>query len=450
MPNITYLRNLENYSYISESVIPFKGTHTYRKNTNERFMYVYVIHCIPTNEWYVGKHVCRASTTDPLTEHYKGSGHLIEQRKHQYDWSKYFTLCILEFCPDTETLLQREQFYIRQYVDQYGELACLNCIYHNVGKRQSDRIQQAKAEPVIDNNTTFELRHQYYNRSYISDDVQPFAAEVDNGLGEIVKRFLYVYKITCLPTGNIYIGQHCSRENASDPLIDTYKGQGSKLRKLIQQYNWDQDFIFEIVEFCHDYEELDQREAYYIKMYKGQSPNLILNTATETPNCARDQMKRCRNTEEYKQKQRKFASKNYNAKKMSDAVKQHWRDPCYREVMYIHAKINGERRKQYYKDHPEVLEKIGREHSKALTCLTEFTSPKNGIYYPAGTIFPSTFECAKMLGYSHKRSVTNFIVNHKTHPMEWWAKVDGQNVYITKFVYVSDLTEDQKQKLNIV
>ena len=109
MPHNTYIRQIDNRSYISQKVVPFLGQH----NNQPRFLYVYAIHCLPTNEWYIGKHTCRSTTYDPLLEGYKGSGHLLKQRKNQYNWPADFQFIILEFCHNQRQLMDREQYYSR-------------------------------------------------------------------------------------------------------------------------------------------------------------------------------------------------------------------------------------------------------------------------------------------------------------------------------------------------
>lgn len=443
MSQNTYLRQIDNRSYASQEVVPFLGVH----NNQPRYLYVYVIHCLPTNEWYIGKHTCRSTTYDPLVEGYKGSGHLLKQRKKQYNWPVDFQFIILEFCHNQQQLIEREQYYIKQYIETYDKEQVINCIYHNVGERQSYRIIEYDKPIVVPNQL---IKTSFKNR-FFNNNLKPIRVGVDGGY-----RFMYVYKITCIPTGQFYIGQHCSRLNAKNPLVDRYKGSSTALNTLIKQFDWYNDFTFEIIEFCDSYEQLFVKESQQIIKHKQQYNDLCLNNSFGNEPCDRIHMKKYRNSDQYRQRQRELKLKHLQEhpevlEQNRQTMRQLWKDPEFRALMMYNAKVTGIKRSLMFKQHPELLEKIGREHSKQLIVLNDFTSPLNNKVFKQGTIFKSTFDCAKHIGFSHERSVTNSIVNNKKHPMQWWSKINGlgRPIFIVSFAYVDELTDDQKQQLAI-
>ena len=64
----------------------------------------------------------------------------------------------------------------------------------------------------------------------------------------------YIYKITCVLTGNFYIGMH-----STSNLNDGYFGSGKLLSRSVKKYGKD-NHLFEIIEFLPDRNSLKQRE----------------------------------------------------------------------------------------------------------------------------------------------------------------------------------------------
>jgi len=81
----------------------------------------------------------------------------------------------------------------------------------------------------------------------------------------------YIYKTTNLINGKIYIGQH-----KSDKFDNKYYGSGYILRQAIHKYHIE-NFICEIIEWCEDYESLDEREIYWISKYNSTDSNIGYN-----------------------------------------------------------------------------------------------------------------------------------------------------------------------------
>ena len=78
----------------------------------------------------------------------------------------------------------------------------------------------------------------------------------------------YIYKTTNLVNGKIYIGQHKSSQ-----FDKVYYGSGSLFLKAFERYGRD-SFICEMLEACNSFEELNEKEKYYISLY--DSMNKIL------------------------------------------------------------------------------------------------------------------------------------------------------------------------------
>ena len=80
----------------------------------------------------------------------------------------------------------------------------------------------------------------------------------------------YIYKTTNLINGKIYIGQHKS-ESFTD-----YKGSGKILWNAINKYGWD-NFKVELICECESYEELNEKEIYYINEYNSTNRSIGYN-----------------------------------------------------------------------------------------------------------------------------------------------------------------------------
>lgn len=293
----------------------------------------------------------------------------------------------------------------------------------------------------------------YLNRKYASNDIIPFKGMCGDDL-----RFLYVYKITCIPTQQVYIGQHAASIRVDDPLMEGYKGSGKILKQLQKQYQWEQDFLFEIVQFCHNPVELDHEERRLIKEARTQYGELCINVANgglyfgagndgQMDDDYRVKLKHHRSSAEYSQAQSQRMKArsadpkfDYIKENHSKLMKELWAtNQAFREKMRIAAENRSKMQKEKYQNNPQLRQKIGDEHSRPLTNLNEFTSPLNGQFFPKGTIFPSTMQCSLMIGAKHRRYVSSIIVNHKKHPMQWWSKKDGKPFFVVEFAYIDIL-----------
>lgn len=85
--------------------------------------------------------------------------------------------------------------------------------------------------------------------------------------------YRYIYKITCTAgtwKNHFYFGQHTSKV---DPLVDTYKGSGTKIGFYYKKYP--NDYIKEIISFHNSKEELNKAEYDIIHQWLGNE--LCLN-----------------------------------------------------------------------------------------------------------------------------------------------------------------------------
>lgn len=147
-----YVRTHKNRKYANDSVVPFVGHYTDKQgNTQSRFMYIYEIHCIKTNQYYIGQHTCRRGCKDPLKELYKGSGSVITKLRHEFDWYNDFTFTILQFCDNNEQLAEAEYQITQQYRIRYASSLLNNHFYKQVIDYASHYIKEKK--PVINLNT---------------------------------------------------------------------------------------------------------------------------------------------------------------------------------------------------------------------------------------------------------------------------------------------------------
>lgn len=81
-----------------------------------------------------------------------------------------------------------------------------------------------------------------------------------------MKHFI-VYKTTNVVNDKIYIGQHCT-EN----IDDNYIGSGLVLLKAIDKYGKN-SFKREILEKCNSFDEMNEKEIFWMKHYDSFIPN---------------------------------------------------------------------------------------------------------------------------------------------------------------------------------
>lgn len=86
------------------------------------------------------------------------------------------------------------------------------------------------------------------------------------------RKYHYIYKTTCIPTGRWYIGMH-----STDDLNDGYVGSGKRLWHSINKYGKDQHRI-EILEYLPDRKSLTLREEQIVNSDMLKNP-MCMNLA---------------------------------------------------------------------------------------------------------------------------------------------------------------------------
>ena len=86
-----------------------------------------------------------------------------------------------------------------------------------------------------------------------------------------MKTYNYIYIITNIVNGKIYIGKH-----STDDLNDGYLGSGKKLRLAKNKYG-NENFKKEILAYADTEKTLNWLEKYYIRKYKSQNPEIGYN-----------------------------------------------------------------------------------------------------------------------------------------------------------------------------
>lgn len=94
---------------------------------------------------------------------------------------------------------------------------------------------------------------------------------IDNIVTDAPVKFGYIYKITNLINGKIYIGK---RQSAT--FDSHYWGSGTHITRAIKKYG-KENFDREIIEWCQSLEEIVSREMYWIAKLDAQNPDVGYN-----------------------------------------------------------------------------------------------------------------------------------------------------------------------------
>lgn len=86
-----------------------------------------------------------------------------------------------------------------------------------------------------------------------------------------MKKYNYIYKITNLINGKIYIGKH-----SSNKIDDTYMGSGKIIKRAEQKYGLN-NFIKNIIAYTDNEAALNFLERLYIKKYKSKDLSIGYN-----------------------------------------------------------------------------------------------------------------------------------------------------------------------------
>lgn len=86
-----------------------------------------------------------------------------------------------------------------------------------------------------------------------------------------MKKYNYVYKITNLVNGKIYIGKH-----STDDINDGYMGSGVILHQAYKKYGLE-CFNKEVIDYYNNENELNQGEIYWIAQFNSTDPKIGYN-----------------------------------------------------------------------------------------------------------------------------------------------------------------------------
>lgn len=93
-------------------------------------------------------------------------------------------------------------------------------------------------------------------------------------------KYGFIYETTCLVNGKKYIGQHKRIQDPDNPDDTWYLGSGTYLKRAINRYG-EGNFVRVILEDCETAEELDDREKYYLTLYRCATNPLYYNVESE-------------------------------------------------------------------------------------------------------------------------------------------------------------------------
>ncbi len=169
----------------------------------------------------------------------------------------------------------------------------------------------------------------------------------------------YIYLTQNNINGKLYVGQHKSEEY--DP---QYLGSGKILKRAIRKYGSD-NFSQTILETCMSKEELDNRERYWIGIYKNLSPDNSYNLAKGGDGGDTLYYKSKSDRDKFREKMtdinRKRCSSDEFRKKISQKTSERYKNPKSRSEQSVKIKAawsnsklkaeQSERLKFWYKTH---------------------------------------------------------------------------------------------------
>lgn len=88
----------------------------------------------------------------------------------------------------------------------------------------------------------------------------------------------YIYKVTNLVNGKVYIGQHSKSDGTLTELDESYWASGVKIKNAFNKYGYE-NFNREVLCWCNTEEELNQKEIFFIKEYESLDASKGYNIA---------------------------------------------------------------------------------------------------------------------------------------------------------------------------
>ena len=174
---------------------------------------------------------------------------------------------------------------------------------------------------------------------------------------------MYIYKTTNIINGKVYVGKSEKDYN------DNYYGSGILLKKAIKKYGIN-NFTIEVLEICHNIDDLNNREKFWILEYSNHSYNIAEggtggDTLKNHPN--RDSIIKRRNlsvSESLKghlvsEETRKKIGDSHKGKTLTDEHKEKLSEKA--KTFYKHN-THHSTGKQLTDDHKEKLSKIAKDN----------------------------------------------------------------------------------------
>ena len=323
------------------------------------------------------------------------------------------------------------------------------------------------------------------NRFYCGS-VEPFLGNYITKNKPVQQRYMFVYKIVCKPTNEVYFGQHVCQPCVTNPFNDHYKGSGHRLAERKKQYNWHSDFKFYILQFCHNNAELDLIEQMLIRQAREQGIaclNVELNRTvrrrTSKPSAPKGRpivniypfispLNGVYFPAYTKWQSLKIASKAVGFKNcqqftgaMFDRLKPipgEWttilqnRDEILvtRFVYEDELEFRKEELEQYIGQHKTIFEAnvaICQRYAKdielfgscrVLININKFISPFNGAEIESGTIFKTIYDVRDLIGFTNACTATQAL-RSSLHHNEWWTVVNSKPKFVAKFMTPTEL-----------
>lgn len=303
-------------------------------------------------------------------------------------------------------------------------------------------------------------------------------------------RWHYIYKLIDKRNNKIYIGRHTARMRYNDcPLHEPYRGSGIIIRELTKGQQYYENFDRVILEYCDTQQQLIEREKYYVdQLFENYTPDQYYNVGeggigfdhTAWKHSKETNRKPVLNVFDFTSPiNNRFFKAGTVFESMVDAGRQigFKSIPTFNCNIMLHPDHPGiwvdrkqrykmiscfvmiekdqvitneliERWQQYYLPRVETFQKqhwenvnnaLTKIHKKAhqssrkkVKVCNDFTSPKNGQFFETGTIFNSITEAAQAIGIDNS-SLSLHAINSKTHPGEWWPKINGHYQFVAKF-----------------
>ena len=411
--------------FVASGVTPFEGDLIYSNGSVEkRYMFLYKVICLPTQEIYYGQHICGKNCSNPINDHYNGSGHELKRRREVYDWNKDFIFIILKFV-ENSTILDIEE---RKLISENYEERSLNIIKQDSGyiKRVTKNTFNKGRSitnilPFVSplNGLFFPRFSSWRSTKELSlaigfNDYRHISSLVMNSLvhdkGEWWTSLFDYSKVRV--TKFVYVDQLVKLSSEDTSLLEDENV--TSIIRCNESYKARCKFVSNEAIVCLLPIILKNRKrckvgkifenttdlAYALKI----DESIITNSISEDTTVELYDMEGKRNYLAKFTLLKNLSIKQYTERGILDAAKQ-----------YI---------KNYNFD-PELILKLRRESCKgaakmerSIIVLEDFTSPLNGKTFPKGYIFYNANDAAELLGFSC-RSRIYAVMEQKDEPGVW-------------------------------